>query len=48
MADLIADCTDIPARLRDGGRQDLPSPRAAAWAVTDSCAAQVNELDEYV
>jgi hypothetical protein len=47
MADLIADCTDIPARLR-AGRQDLPSPRAAAWAVTESCAAQVSELDEYV
>jgi hypothetical protein len=47
MAELIADCTHIPAALR-AGRQDLPAPRAAAWSVTESCLAQVRELDEYV
>lgn len=56
MAELIADCTEIPAVLRTGGpavqrtgSTVLPVPRTAApWSVTDACVAQVREFDEYV
>ncbi len=48
LAELIADCTEIPAGLRTGGVV-LPVPRvAASWSVTDACVAQVREFDEYV
>jgi hypothetical protein len=47
MAELIADCTEIPAVLRTGGVV-LPMPRTAPWSVTDACVAQVREFDEYV
>jgi len=48
LAELIADCTQIPTVLRTGGVV-LPVPRTAApWSVTDACVAQVREFDEYV
>ncbi len=48
LADLITDCTEIPADLRTA-RPELPLPRlAAAWSVTDACIAAVRELDEYI
>ncbi|HVV20001.1 MAG TPA: hypothetical protein VHF06_11240 [Pseudonocardiaceae bacterium] len=48
MAELIADCADIPARVLAAPR-DIPLPRnAAAWSVDDACQAQVLDLDVYV
>lgn len=48
LAELIADCADIPAALRTYD-QVLPVPRRAApWQVDDACYAQVNDLEEYV
>ncbi|HEU5473960.1 MAG TPA: hypothetical protein VFV67_25215 [Actinophytocola sp.] len=48
MAELIADCADIPSSLR-AERSYLPLPRAAThWEVDDACLAQVQDLDEYV
>jgi hypothetical protein len=48
LADLIADCTEIPPGLRTA-RPELPLPRLApAWSVSDACTAQVRDLDEYV
>jgi len=47
-AELIADCTAIPANLRTT-HADLPIPRlAATWSVPDECVAQADELDEFV
>ena len=51
MAELITDCTELPADLCVGrsARTGLPLPRlAAAWSVSDACLAAVRELDEYV
>jgi hypothetical protein len=48
IAELIDDCTDIPAGLRTG-RQELPAPRSVtSWTVDEACLDQVRELDEYV
>jgi hypothetical protein len=48
IAELIDDCTSIPAGLRTG-RRVLPLPRSAeGWSVNDACMDQVRELDEYV
>jgi hypothetical protein len=48
LAELIADCADIPSSLRTD-RPRVPAPRAAEpWQVDATCAAQVNDLDEYV
>jgi hypothetical protein len=48
MAELIADCADIPAGLRPAA-EDLPAPRTAAgWTVNDACLSQVQQLDEYI
>lgn len=48
MAELIADCADIPRELR-ADRSYLPVPRVATrWEVDDACLAQVEDLDEYV
>jgi hypothetical protein len=48
MAELIADCADIPAGLRPAAGQ-VPEPRtAASWAVDDACLSQVQQLDEYI
>jgi hypothetical protein len=48
MAELIADCADIPAGLRYPART-IPQPRSAeGWSVTEACLAQVRQLDEYV
>jgi hypothetical protein len=48
LADLVADCADIPSSLRTDHPR-VPPPRAAApWEVDDICAAQVDDLDEYV
>jgi hypothetical protein len=48
MAELIADCADIPAGLRPAA-EALPSPRTAAeWVVDDACLSQVQQLDEYI
>ncbi len=46
--ELIADCADIPTALTER-RPVLPRPRVAArWSVSDSCQAQVADLDAYV
>lgn len=48
IAELIADCSEIPRALRTG-HHALPLPRTAApWTVNDTCLAAVDELDEYV
>ncbi|HET9138719.1 hypothetical protein [Actinophytocola sp.] len=48
LAELIADCADIPRSLRTEPPQ-LPPPRAPLpWEVDDTCLAQVDDLDEYV
>lgn len=48
MAELIADCADIPAGLRTS-TTTIPLPRTAAgWSVTDECVDQVRQLDEYI
>jgi hypothetical protein len=48
LAELIADCAQIPAGLRTADRA-IPLPRTAAgWSVDDACVDQVTELDEYV
>ncbi|TCP55090.1 hypothetical protein EV191_102302 [Tamaricihabitans halophyticus] len=47
MAELIADCTDIPGSIQ--AERGIPQQRAAApWAVSESCLAQVEDLDLYV
>lgn len=47
MAELIADCSDIPASLRS--ERPLPSPREAGpWTVNEACLAQVHDLEMYV
>lgn len=49
IAELVADCSEIPPALRSTAARALPLPRAAApWAVNDTCLAAVHELDEYV
>jgi hypothetical protein len=48
LAELITDCTDLPADLCVT-RSGLPLSRLAAkWAVSDANVAAVRELDEYV
>jgi hypothetical protein len=48
IAELIADCADIPAELR-ASEQNLPGPHAATpWEVDDATFAQVSSLEEYV
>jgi hypothetical protein len=48
MAELIADCADIPATVRTAP-PDVPSPRAAAaWSVDETCLAQAPEFDDYL
>jgi hypothetical protein len=48
MDELVEDCGLIPAALR-ASTPGLPLPRlAAAWTVSDACAASVHDLDEYV
>lgn len=47
MAELIADCAEIPARVRTAPH-DFPLPRtAAAWSVDEACLAQVRDIDVY-
>ena len=52
--ELIADCADIPRSLRGPDPDAQPAPPAttavpcASWEVSDSCLAQVADLDEYV
>lgn len=46
--ELIADCAQIPASVRETP-QHPPLPRLApAWEVTDRNQAQVKDLDEFV
>ncbi|MFI9818753.1 hypothetical protein [Saccharothrix variisporea] len=48
LAELIDDCTEVPAELRPTDKA-LPEPRLAAkWQVSDANAAQVANLDAYV
>lgn len=48
MDELVEDCGSIPAALRTPAPR-LPLPRlAAAWTVSDACAATVRDCDEYV
>jgi hypothetical protein len=47
MAELIADCADIPAGLRTP-TGTIPLPRSAeGWSVNEACLDQVRQLDEY-
>lgn len=47
LAELISDCAEIPAGLREQ-RPVAPTPPAPrAWAVDDTCHSQVAGLDEY-
>lgn len=48
IGELINDCADIP-RAVCSSQTLLPLPLAAApWTVSDSCLAQVQEIDDYV
>jgi hypothetical protein len=48
MAELIADCADIPAGLRTPPRT-IPLPGTAdRWSVAEACVDQVRQLDEYL
>jgi hypothetical protein len=48
IAQLIDDCTDIPARLRTA-HAEHPAPGVAApWSVTEEHVAQLSDLDEFV
>lgn len=48
MAELIADCADIPAAVRTAP-DDIPLPRtAAAWAVSEECLAQAPRFEDYL
>ncbi|GGM53993.1 hypothetical protein GCM10012275_26410 [Longimycelium tulufanense] len=47
LAELIADCAELPDGLRPTAPA-VPEPRSAApWRVDDRCAAQVADLEEY-
>ncbi|MCG8916842.1 hypothetical protein L6E12_13680 [Actinokineospora sp. PR83] len=52
MAELIADCADLPTGLTVDSElvsAGIPAARAAApWRVSEANAAQVTDLDEYV
>ncbi len=48
MAELIADCADIPSHVRTAA-PDLPTPGTAAeWSVDDTLLAQVRDIDVYL
>jgi hypothetical protein len=51
LAELIADCAELPAALRHPQRPRSPvagAPRdAPPWQVDDECVSQVGELDGY-
>jgi hypothetical protein len=45
--ELIADCAEIPTRLRSA-TSAIPLPRlAAGWTVPDSCLDQVRDIEDY-
>lgn len=47
MAELIADCAEIPAHLSTAHESiPLPAP-AARWTVTDACRNQVRDIEDY-
>ncbi|GAB2976886.1 hypothetical protein LWP59_30760 [Amycolatopsis acidiphila] len=47
LAELISDCADIPAGLRER-RPSAPTPPAPrGWAVDEACHSQVADLDDY-
>jgi len=52
MAELIADCADLPTGLTVDPElvsAGIPAARtAASWRVSEANAAQVTDLDEYV
>ncbi|WP_197523531.1 hypothetical protein [Actinokineospora pegani] len=49
MAELIADCADLPSGLATTQTTTLTMVvPASRWDVSDAAAAQVTELDEYV
>jgi hypothetical protein len=48
LAELIADCADIPVSVLDCQQRTPLPPLAPRWEVTDVCHAQVRDLDEYV
>ena len=52
MAELIADCADLPTGLTVAPELvsvGVPAARtAASWRVSEANAAQVTDLDEYV
>ena len=48
IAELIADCAQIPRSVRESPNTPPIPRRAAAWEVSDGCRAQVADLDEYV
>lgn len=47
IAELIADCADIPARVRTTARAYPVPAQAAGWTVDEACLAQVRDLDVY-
>ena len=48
MAELIADCADIPVPPHSADQPFHPLHAAEPWQVDEACWAQVGELDEYV
>ena len=48
MAELIADCADIPVPAKTADQAFHPLHAAQPWQVDDACWAQVSDLDEYV
>jgi hypothetical protein len=48
IAELIADCAQIPRSVRESPNTPPIPRRAAVWEVTETCRAQVADLDEYV
>ncbi|WP_424185050.1 hypothetical protein ACOBQX_24585 [Actinokineospora sp. G85] len=49
MAELIADCADLPSGLATTQTAALATVvPASRWDISDAAAARVTELDEYV
>ncbi|WP_200834549.1 hypothetical protein [Amycolatopsis alkalitolerans] len=47
LAELISDCAEIPAGLREQ-RPSAPTPPAPrGWTVDEACHSQVDGLDDY-
>jgi hypothetical protein len=48
MAELIADCADIPAGLRAARQQVHRQADARTWSVDEASRSRIEQWDEYV